>query len=558
MNQQTRSTAIREQVERFTRRSFIGLAFLLFLFGLPFVFFRRAPEGGLIPFTPRYLAGVVLPTVGGGILLLLLRFARGAVSRAGRTARKIPNLPAGILGGLLAAGGAAVAFFISDHQPSVFVFFFLPAVVCALWCQLYRSAKPALLYYPFLLFALLLFGREIPSHLFPVEVAHWGTDETFATLIPREPPFIGPGGRLRPNLDIRLWSPEYPRGARMVTNSVGFRNSEDFPRQPAGNELRVLSLGDSMSTGYGADQDHFFGAYLEQFLQEKKPGKMVRVINVEVSDPAYGLYYLQNHGMDWNPHLVLFNLCPSNDMIQAEQVYGPDRLFVMDEGGNLISNPEYEGGIKNAIERYRDFAYPVAGREETPARRMLAGALVRLFRFRLFAFIPPAPMRADGMPGLAGQYQREDGRLRMIDGAASLGFFYREAFPTIQPFYDALFELTRGLDRTAREEGADFILVLFPQRYQVNPDDWAVIRDWWNLDEEDFDLRFFNRFTAEFAAENGIALCDPLDRFIAEDHPGLFLPGGDLHFTRRGHRVAAEAVAECVKKMINGGMRFEE
>ena len=127
-----------------------------------------------------------------------------------------------------------------------------------------------------------------------------------------------------------------PQGVRLVTNGSGFRNVAEIPETPAPGELRILSLGDSFSIGMQVDQTHFFGAALETQLRAAMPERRVTVANAEVSDPAFGLYYLQNSGVRYQPDVVLLGLC-GNDMLQAENFVGEDRFFQLDDAGTLVA-----------------------------------------------------------------------------------------------------------------------------------------------------------------------------------------------------------------------------
>jgi hypothetical protein len=433
--------------------------------------------------------------------------------------------------------------------------------------RLTGSANPVLTGWVIVACGLVLFGVELADLLLPgggaapTEIAgrrrpalvEWGEESTFATFFPREEPFIGPGGRLRPGLDVRMRAPGYPDGARLVTNSIGLRNAEELAGPPAPGELRVLSLGDSFSTGYCVDQESFFGARLESVLGELLPERRVRVLNAEVSDPAYGLRYLQQHGMATRPHLVVYGLS-GNDIMQAEQFHGADRLFRLDHDGRLVANPEFDPTVESAWVRYRDLAYPRPGAAAEAGTSLRAEMRRRLLRFRLLRGLAEAvsipgdpPPRV--MHSYAEEYERVDGRKRLVDGSANLGFFYVTETEPIELMYGAFFELIVAMRRSAEEGGAQFLLFLHPYRYQVQPEDWEVLRRRWSLDEVDFDLRLQNRRLAEHGRREGVRVCDPVEAFAAQ--PGqLYLPGGDTHYNRDGHRIAAEAAARCITEIL--------
>jgi hypothetical protein len=149
------------------------------------------------------------------------------------------------------------------------------------------------------------------------------------------------------------------------------------------------------------------------------------------------------------------------------------------------------------------------------------------------------------MPGYMSAYERIDHKLRLIDGAANLAFFYKRNLGPVDDLYKTFFQVIAAMDATARAAGAEFVQVLFPQRYQVQPDDWEVMREYWNLDPKDFDLELANHRIIAACRELGIHCIDLLDAFRKAAPSGpLYLPGGDVHFNRHGHEVAAYNVAD--------------
>lgn len=136
----------------------------------------------------------------------------------------------------------------------------------------------------------------------------------------------------------------------------------------------------------------------------------------------------------------------------------------------------------------------------------------------------------------------------MIDGYANLGHYYQRDPERTESVNSAVNPVLRGFKLACAAGGARFLLVLFPQRYQVAPPDWEVMRTFWNLDSADFDLSLLNRELAEFAAGEGIEILDLLDVFREGSRArSLYLPGGDMHFNRRGHELAARATAPVVQ-----------
>lgn len=417
---------------------------------------------------------------------------------------------------------------------------------------------------PLLLLACLLFGTQLGDPPAAQPLVHWGQRETFRSMFPQEPPFSYPGGRLAPGLDARMHSREEPRGVRLVTNEEGFRNDASVPFLPAPGELRLLNLGDSFSIGMQIDQEEFFGARLERELAELSGARTVTVLNAEISDPAHGLYHLQSHGAEHAPRLVLLGLC-SNDMLQAWQFCGPEttQRMRLDDSGRIGPNPEYRPGSFTFFERHKDLIYPRVGRRPAPgggAASRAPSLHARLWRLRalgedLRAFhvvraaldMLPSQDQPRLMHSFQAKHEERDGHMRLLDGTANLGYLYRPAVPEIEALYRNLFELLAELQATARAQGARLVVVLYPQRFQVNPADWQLVVERWNLDPADFDLGQYDRRLQEACARLDVPCCNLLEAFLAADRQ-LYLPEGDMHPNRAGHRVAARATAEFLAR----------
>ncbi|MAB79957.1 MAG: hypothetical protein CMJ89_11450 [Planctomycetes bacterium] len=466
---------------------------------------------------------------------------------------------------LLIGGAYVIGTRIEDAFVSVLIACLWPLTAVQLWAMSSGRDRARIVAFPLLVFVIAAFVVELFGSNSGVRPVVWGRDETFTTSLPKEPPFIGPGGRLRPNLDVYIRSRELPQGVRMKTNSQGLRNATEIPDEVAPGELRILSLGDSFSIGMQVGQESFFGAQLEANLELQRSGE-VTVVNAEVSDPVYGFYFLQEHAPKYDAEVVLLGIC-GNDLLQTDAAFGGGGLFQLDEEDRLRADPDYEHG-PSPLDRYLAYAYPEVSPSAFEAARptrfwRTSRFLVRIqygafqwfgkfCRFRVFYHALPVrwvmetgPVR---MHSFVWETERKDGRMRLFDGTANLGYFYKRENSYSEGIYAKFFELLKAYDRKAKARGQRFVLIIFPQRYQVHREDWEFIRDFWNLDEGDFDLAAYNRRLTAFCEANEILCCDLLEAFRrSADDRKLYLPGGDIHFNTAGHDLAAREVAEFLR-----------
>jgi hypothetical protein len=400
-------------------------------------------------------------------------------------------------------------------------------------------------------------GRPPGHHRLP----RWGDESTFRHLFPAAEPFISAGGRLQPNLDLEVaidTPGQHPY--HLKTDSQGFRDDREIPLRKRPGELRVLNLGDSFSVGCGVDQGRFVGTLLESALRRKFPGREVSVLSAEVSDPAYGLLYLQRYGIHYSPDIVLYGYV-DNDSHQAYLPFAARGIFSIDARGEVHTHSiDPAESTKRAQEAQREFArflYPRARPEKTLLRTVLSRALTRwlgqlvggLRELRstgqVVRWLTRAPQR-DGAGELTfistTERSQTSGHLRLLDFATNWGMLYRRGQEMTAPLYANLFRVLECMQATATDHGALFVLVYFPRREQVQTQDWRRFRSFWNLDPDDFDLDLEAGRLRSFCDERGVLFVDTtpaLRRAAARENLYLL---NDLHFNEEGQAVATQAI----------------
>jgi hypothetical protein len=411
---------------------------------------------------------------------------------------------------------------------------------------------------------LVLDGRAAGDHPLP----HWGDQATFRSLFPESEPFISAGGRLQPNLDLEVCNDAPGRSPyHLKTNSEGFRNDREIPLAKEPGELRVLNLGDSFSIGFGVDQAQFIGPLLESRWRQEHPEHEITVINAEVSDPAYGLLYLQRYGIGYSPDIVLYGYV-DNDSHQAYLPFAARGIFSLDSQGEVHTHPiglaESQQRSLEAQLQFAQYLYPRA----SLARIQLGGGLwkrplewvarltesVREFRltgpaFRWLARALDGEDREGQLTFISTVFETSAtaGHLRLIDYATNWGMLYKKGDGMTAPLYSNLLHVFESMRRTASNHGATLVLVYFPRREQVQPQDWRRFQTFWNLDPDDFDLDLEASRLRSFCEAQGIPFIDttPALRAAAVQH-ALYL-ANDTHFNEYGQATAAQAISEFME-----------
>lgn len=112
------------------------------------------------------------------------------------------------------------------------------------------------------------------------------------------------------------------QGIPVEINSHGLRDSETEYEKPK-NTFRILNLGDSVAMGWGIRAQDTYGKRLEALLNQQSTGEQqYEVINAGV--PGWNLEnemaYLQAEGLKYKPDLILLDLTIVND------IYGKNAL----------------------------------------------------------------------------------------------------------------------------------------------------------------------------------------------------------------------------------------
>ena len=161
-------------------------------------------------------------------------------------------------------------------------------------------------------------------------------------------------------------SVEYRLGAnRVALNSQGLRGPEIPLAKPAG-ERRILALGDSVTFGWGVDQDQTFSDFLERSLAPR-PDRRWRVLNAGVNgyNTRQEVEYLERAGLSYAPDIVVLTWV-DNDV---EDAFQPNVT-------TWRRYPTWPDSLPEALSRLRQLSYTfqlgkllLTAREAEKARR---------------------------------------------------------------------------------------------------------------------------------------------------------------------------------------------
>lgn len=353
----------------------------------------------------------------------------------------------------------------------------------------------------------------------------------FASIFVQDP---GVGMRHVPGSRSTMSSEGGPVPVRI--NSRGYRGREY--RWDAATGFRILGLGDSFAFGFGVEEGATYLARMERALTDRH----VEVINAGLAGmgPDNEARLLTADGPGLRPDLVLVAFFVGNDPMDA--LTGTTRTELRDgapaipEGflerwyrplrpGVLLPQPlaRSSGGLGLPIP-FKDSL-----RRHSHAYRFVTGRVGRLLAASQAARAGPPP------PTEFNPFQQEAFCLRRYPPEFDLAWTRAKA---------ALGEMKAWCDG----HGSRLVLVVIPTEAQVDPQRWEAVRQRFRLKDEDFDLEKPQAILAAFASENGIPFIDLLPALRAARATGgpLYFRT-DIHWTPRGHAVAADEILRRVR-----------
>ena len=352
---------------------------------------------------------------------------------------------------------------------------------------------------------------------------------------------FAPGGSLKENFDAMVIGP-YGNTVRWKNNAQGFRNDYETTPEPGHDVVRLISIGDSFTAGYRLAQNETFSFLLEQYLNSQSDGSNYEVLIAAVDDPTAGLDYLSSTGLSFKPKLVLHGVTLGNDIAQAYTSLSPGGKYTLDnETGRIEINPSQTVGFSHGLEK---LLIPAACRNPTEKSFLDRRSIT-------YHVLKQLSRRGRG-EAILSWYDKENPKL--FDPSNGLGAYLKDPPREIQESYQHLFRTLRSLKKVLADQGVDFAVVVFPQRFQTQEGDWTYTVEDYRLNEACFDLNQPNKLIADFCVKNDIICIDPTPALIAAHRKAgksLYCPQGDMHLNADGNRVIFEALKNEVYRQLN-------
>ena len=367
------------------------------------------------------------------------------------------------------------------------------------------------------------------------------------------------GGKLKEN--FKDWVADgYGGKVWWENNSSGFRNDRDFAAYPEKGVIRILSMGDSFTAGYRVGQKETFSYLLEKWFNEGNDSLKFEVLVSNIEEPTKGLYYLTRHGKSFNPHAVFLGITIGNDITQSYVGLDPQGGFVLRDRGEAVEIENRESFRSDEFwEALKAYEIPSSCLSQgAPAEIRPGERMVKFLEEKSMAFKIIKEKIEIKSPQAIGSLYGEYNRPKLFDGINGLGFFMQPVHPEIEKAYQRLFLLLSAFKSFCDSNNIALAVMLFPQRFQVQPEDWEKTAQVYGLKESCFDLMYPNTRIMQFCRDNGIVCIDPTEKMMQihkREGKSLYLPKGDMHWNKYGHeaffRTTKDDLAAAVETAVN-------
>ena len=321
------------------------------------------------------------------------------------------------------------------------------------------------------------------------------------------------------------------------TNSKRTRGKEFSQDKPV-DTYRILFLGDSITLGWGVEDDQaypsFVETYLTKLLKSESPYKRVEIINAGFTDgnapDTFYLYYSEI-GAAYNPDLVIVNFHPVNDIYDM-YYHNWDKV---DEVGNplKISSKTHDVKAGYLISKKKTkwkFEMPIL--RNSHLGMMFMNALER-----------GAPQIVEKIKPLLGVVE-DTQEFTMDQNYECLYALQQDKCPQVLwPYIETSKQMFKSLKQATDKNGDELLLTFMPGPHQVKP-----------LSEKEDRMEQLEsiqpqKYYREFMLQEKIGYLDLTSALVRQkDASGLFY-GLDGHINQHGHALVAKEIVTYLQNL---------
>jgi hypothetical protein len=312
------------------------------------------------------------------------------------------------------------------------------------------------------------------------------------------------------------------------TNSKGFRTPEYNEAKAAGT-ARIVILGDSFAFASGGTPYRLHWPVLLEATLRRDVGPEVELINLGVGGvgPRFELRLWQLEGSQLDADLVILAFCVGNDFQDGYK----EIHWSVSPGDWLADRSLFVRVVRNRW-RMRQLEPGVPEPTRPPGRDIAVAHSAGGFEVEGYAYDPDAPTFSE-----SAFLRVVHKRMRLVKKDR------REEF-------DLAFERVTSVLRQLRDEvdagGAELVLVMIPEEYQVDPAMLALAARRHKDGISEYDVDLPQRRLAAFCAANDIPCIDLLPAFRSAGARESLYKRRDTHWNIAGNALAADRIAREV------------
>ncbi len=311
------------------------------------------------------------------------------------------------------------------------------------------------------------------------------------------------------DLDVGFRSRPHSELGRRRTNSFGF-NDVEHPSVRHGGVGRIAFIGDSFVFGVVPRRQNMVAAF-DRLIREGGARFDVLNMGIPAAGPENYLGVLQHDAIEQQADVIVVVFFIGNDVLQSHPDFKTRVWF---------GAPRSQLRSPYLLKLSADYLYSL---------KLLRGGW-RLMRNRMAG----ARIAEDSWLSEDTFFDVERRRLEIC---------LREQDPRLRDSYRGAAELIDRMQRASDREGRDLLVILAPDRFQVEAELKSQLLSRYGLDPARYDFDQPQRILVESFNARGVEVLDLLPAFRRQDAGvPLYLPR-NTHWNARGNQVAAERIA---------------
>ncbi|MCP4205313.1 MAG: hypothetical protein GY769_25665 [bacterium] len=324
--------------------------------------------------------------------------------------------------------------------------------------------------------------------------------------------------------------------AGFVTNSMGFR-TRPYPVEKAPDSYRVVTLGDSFTFASGRVPfaDHWTSLLGERFRRELRiPAEVINLGYPDIG-PLFELRVWQLEGSRLSPDLVVLAFYVGNDFLDGRAPLTADTPL------EAVAGVSYLVRVVRNLYRFKraetTLAASLGNLEQADAAASEVGdGGVETFGYQ-FHYDSNNPSMPVGI--FLGITARKMNLLHILN---------REQF---ELEFERVSRVLLGIRENVTRTGADFLLMIIPSEFQVDPEVALAGAQRRSTPLSDYDLDLPQELLTSFCEESGMACLDLLPSFRRVGQSQKLYRLRNTHWNIEGNALAVDRLVDWARAHVD-------